>query len=173
MNERLLNDIEFLAALFEKGGWRELRVSADDIALLLSHDANASLKREGAAEVAVPPHPSPKASISGQPQPMTDAPSVDTRPEASASAGEGEIDPAWHAVAAPNLGTFYRSPKPGAPPFVEIGQKVEVTTEVCLLEVMKLFTSVSAGVSGTVNRICAADAELVDGGQVLFYIAQD
>lgn len=47
-------------------------------------------------------------------------------------------------VEAPNLGTFYRSPKPGAPPFVEIGQEVQKGAELCLIEVMKLFTSVRA-----------------------------
>ena len=49
---------------------------------------------------------------------------------------------------APNLGTFYRAPKPGAPPYVSVGQRVEPTTELCLIEVMKLFTSVAAGVTG-------------------------
>ena len=74
---------------------------------------------------------------------------------------------------APNLGTFYRSPKPGSPPFVELGQQVAADTEICLLEVMKLFTSVNAGVAGTIMKVCAVDAELVEGDQVLFYIEQD
>ena len=56
-------------------------------------------------------------------------------------------------VRAPNLGTFYRAPKPGAAPYVAIGQKVEAETEVCLIEVMKLFTSVCAGVAGTVREV--------------------
>ena len=76
-------------------------------------------------------------------------------------------------MAAPNLGTFYRSPKPGSPPFVEVGQKVTADTEVCLIEVMKLFTSVKAGTAGTVRHVAAADAELVEGGQVLLYIESD
>ena len=83
------------------------------------------------------------------------------------------IDPRWIAVTAPNLGTFYRSPKPGAPAFVEVGQKISVGTELCLIEVMKLFTSVRAEIAGTVRHIAAADAELVDGGQPLMYIEQE
>ena len=79
-------------------------------------------------------------------------------------------DPSWTPVTASNLGTFYRSPKPGAAPFVDVGQRVEADTEICLLEVMKLFTSVKAGIAGTVRQISATDAELVEGGQVLFYI---
>jgi biotin carboxyl carrier protein len=73
-------------------------------------------------------------------------------------------------VTAPNLGTFYRSPKPGSPPFVEIGQAVETQTELCLIEVMKLFTTLKAGVKGTVKRVCVKDAVMVEFGDILFYI---
>ena len=74
------------------------------------------------------------------------------------------------AVKAPHLGTFYRAPKPGVAPFVEVGQAVEPSTEVCLLEVMKLFTTVAAGAKGVVRRICVDDAVLVEFGQTLFYL---
>ncbi|MCB1748539.1 MAG: acetyl-CoA carboxylase, biotin carboxyl carrier protein, partial [Gammaproteobacteria bacterium] len=77
------------------------------------------------------------------------------------------------AVRAPNLGTFYRSPKPGAPPYVEVGQKVSADTEVCLIEVMKLFTPVKAGVDGTVREICASDAQMVEYEQVLVIVEPD
>lgn len=60
-------------------------------------------------------------------------------------------------VRAPIFGTFYRAPKPGASPYVSIGQKVEPETELCLIEVMKLFTSVTSGVAGTVQKILAED----------------
>ena len=73
-------------------------------------------------------------------------------------------------VRAPNLGTFYRAPKPGAPPYVAVGQRVEAATEVCLIEVMKLFTSVRAGVAGTVREMLVEDAELVEFDQPLFLI---
>ncbi len=73
-------------------------------------------------------------------------------------------------VRAPNLGTFYRAPKPGAPPYVSLGQWVEAETELCLIEVMKLFTSVQSGVRGTVKQILAEDSQLVEFGQPLFVI---
>jgi acetyl-CoA carboxylase biotin carboxyl carrier protein len=77
------------------------------------------------------------------------------------------------AVRAPNLGTFYQAPKPGAPPYVEVGQKVDADTEVCLIEVMKLFTPVKAGVSGTVREICASDGQMVEYEQVLVIVEPD
>ena len=71
------------------------------------------------------------------------------------------------------VGTFYQAPKPGAPPYVEVGQKVDADTEVCLIEVMKLFTPVKAGVDGTVREICASDAQMVEYEQVLVIVEPD
>ena len=79
----------------------------------------------------------------------------------------------WITVRAPNLGTFYRSPKPGAPPYVKVGQHVDPATELCLIEVMKLFTSVLAGVSGVMRQVLVEDAELVEFDQALFLIEPD
>jgi acetyl-CoA carboxylase biotin carboxyl carrier protein len=76
-----------------------------------------------------------------------------------------------HVVSAPMVGTFYRSPSPGAPPFVEIGSKVKKGDPICIIEVMKLFTTIHAEWSGTVKEIGAENAELVEYGQMLFVIA--
>ncbi len=65
---------------------------------------------------------------------------------------------------------FYRRPSPGEPPFVEEGTEVEEDTVVCLLEIMKCFRSVAAGVSGTVEKIVAENAEMVKKGDVLMLI---
>jgi acetyl-CoA carboxylase biotin carboxyl carrier protein len=78
-----------------------------------------------------------------------------------------------NVVSAPMVGTFYRSPSPGAPPFVEIGSKVKKGGPICIIEVMKLFTTIHAEWSGTVKEIGAKNAELVEYGQMLFVIAPD
>jgi acetyl-CoA carboxylase biotin carboxyl carrier protein len=155
MTDRIVQDIEALALLFKAGGWDELRVEYDGVSLLFSNDLSTP-------------------SIGGQsatPRPTvaTPAPAIPA-PAPAPATQSAAVYPSWSPVVAPNLGTFYRSPKPGAAPFVELGQRVEADTEICLLEVMKLFTSVKAGIAGTVRQISAADAELVEGGQVLFYI---
>ena len=74
------------------------------------------------------------------------------------------------AIRAPNLGTFYRAPKPGAPTYIEVGQQIEVTTEVCLIEVMKLFTPVQSGLRGIVREIRARDGQMVEFDAVLIII---
>jgi acetyl-CoA carboxylase biotin carboxyl carrier protein len=79
---------------------------------------------------------------------------------------EGEV-----AIRAPMLGTFYRSPAPGDPPFVEIGKRVQADDTVCLIEVMKLFSSINAGVDGVVTRILVENGTMVEFGQMLIVIA--
>ena len=73
-------------------------------------------------------------------------------------------------IKSPMVGTFYRSPEPGAKPFVEVGQRVSPDTTVCIIEVMKLMNSISAGCEGTVTHVLANDAEAVDVGQLLIII---
>lgn len=78
---------------------------------------------------------------------------------------EGEI-----AIKAPMVGTFYRSPKPGTPPFVEEGSTVASDTIVCIIEVMKLMNSLHAEVDGVVTRILVQDAQPVEYGQPLMFV---
>jgi acetyl-CoA carboxylase biotin carboxyl carrier protein len=90
----------------------------------------------------------------------TDVPSV--------SPGDGLV-----AVRAPLPGTFYRAPRPGTAPFVEVGSQVGADTVVGIVETMKLFNSVTAGVSGTVAEICLGNAEFAGHGVTLLRIRAD
>ena len=167
MNEQMLRDINQLAILFREGGWRELQVTADGFSLLFSNDPDSGLVTGSPVTANAARVPAPAIAVA-----MAETAKAELVVPA-ATIGSGAVDPAWHAVTAPNLGTFYRSPKPGSPPFVELGQQVAADTELCLLEVMKLFTSVNAGIAGTIMQVCAADAELVEGDQVLFYLQRN
>jgi len=175
MSDRLICDIEILAGLFKAGGWKEIRIEGEGLGLLLSNDRLAPSLGADTAPAVVPVPPAPASPV---PAPPASAPPASASVSGGAGAISapppvGAIDPEWTAVKAPNLGTFYRAPKPGAAPFVEVGQRVEPSTEICLIEVMKLFTSVQAGVAGTVRHIAVADAELVEGGQALIYIERE
>jgi acetyl-CoA carboxylase biotin carboxyl carrier protein len=72
------------------------------------------------------------------------------------------------AIVAPLVGRFYLQPEPGAPPFVTVGSEVSDDTTVGLIEVMKTFNAVHAGVTGIITEICAEDTALVEYGQILF-----
>ena len=68
------------------------------------------------------------------------------------------------------LGTLYRRPAPGSPPYVEVGTFVKEDNTVCLLEVMKVFNSVNAGVKGYIVKICAESGDLVEYKQTLYLV---
>lgn len=78
-----------------------------------------------------------------------------------------------HAVPAPLPGVFYRAPKPGEPPFVEVGDHVEQDTVVAILETMKLMNPVRAGAAGTVAEIAVANNESTEQGAVLMWLTPD
>jgi acetyl-CoA carboxylase biotin carboxyl carrier protein len=83
--------------------------------------------------------------------------------------GDGELV----AVRAPLPGTFYRAPRPGAAPFVEVGSRVGADTVIGIVETMKLMNSVPAGVAGVVAEFCVANAEFAAQGAALLRIRAD
>ena len=89
----------------------------------------------------------------------------ETRPALMVEAGAGQVE-----VTAPMVGTFYRAPTPDAPPFVEVGAVVGEGQPLCLIEVMKLFTTINAEVAGRIVQIGAENSELVEYGRTLFVI---
>jgi biotin carboxyl carrier protein len=96
-------------------------------------------------------------------------------PETTATETEEEreeesIEEGLVPIKASVVSVFYRRPAPDEPPFVEVGSEVEEDTVVCLLEVMKCFRSVMAGVRGRVEKICVENAQLVEPGTALFLI---
>ncbi|SBW23186.1 acetyl-CoA carboxylase, biotin carboxyl carrier protein [Candidatus Protofrankia californiensis] len=95
-------------------------------------------------------------------QPL-DAQAAGTEPAKPA----GPAGPAGPVVTSPMVGTFYRSPQPGAEPFVQVGDLVEPGDTIGILEAMKLMNPVRAEVAGKVDRIPVADGEPVEFGQVL------
>jgi acetyl-CoA carboxylase biotin carboxyl carrier protein len=76
-------------------------------------------------------------------------------------------------VKSPLLGIYYRAPRPGEPPFVEIGARVEPDTIIGIIEVMKLMNTARAGVSGEVVEILARNGELVEHGETLLLVRPD
>ena len=88
----------------------------------------------------------------------------------SASQPPAPQPPGMVAVPAPLPGTFYRAPRPGAAPFVEVGDEVREDTVVAIVETMKLMNSVHAGTRGRVSEICLENAEPVGQGTTLMWI---
>jgi acetyl-CoA carboxylase biotin carboxyl carrier protein len=155
MSDVTPEDIEALLETFESSNWGEMKLKIDGLEMFLSKSPGAR-PSVAVREIA--------ASLPAAP---TSAPA---HPAIAPASKHGAITDHWITVRAPHLGTFYRAPKPGAAPYVNLGQPVEPTTEVCLIEVMKLFTSLFAGASGVVRQVLVEDSELVEFGQALFLI---
>lgn len=115
------------------------------------------------------------SSLPEQPGARDAAPPVFRETSHRVEAGKGCVvaEPARAdlvAVRAPVLGTFYRAPAPGAPPYVNVGDEVREGDTIGLIEVMKLFTPIAAGAAGRVVEIVAENAALVEYGQPLVLI---
>lgn len=92
---------------------------------------------------------------------------VESKAGQTLASAEGIID-----IRPPMMGTFYRAPKPGAPPFVEVGSRVEVGDVVGIIETMKLMNPVPSNAEGVVVEICAADGDIVEADQVLIRLGK-
>ena len=157
--QKNLADLQLLIDEFKRSGLRELQARHGDFEIYLSQDANAPGLGGGGSAPAVAVQRSAPVALAANP-----APAVPAAAPAQA-VPDGAV-----VVCAPYLGTFYRSPKPGSPPYVEVGSVVAAESELCLVEVMKLFTAVRAGVAGTVVQVLASDGELVSADQPLFAV---
>jgi acetyl-CoA carboxylase biotin carboxyl carrier protein len=147
-------DVAEILKLIEESTFDELNLEIDGIKL--------TLRRGGGVESSGAP-----AFATASTQPVTPAPAS---PAPAAPTKVAVLDPNVKEVPAPLLGTFYRAPKPGAPPFVEVGAVVEEDTVVGIIEVMKLMNTVRAGVRGTVTEILVRDGELVEYGESLLRV---
>jgi biotin carboxyl carrier protein len=142
-----LDDLKTVLGLFKDSGYGELRLKIGSLSLTARKDGLAP-KATGRAETA-------GAASNGS----------------AADAADLDIDAT--AVRAAIAGTFYRAPSPGADAFCKVGDRVEPETTLGLIEVMKLFTSVQAGVGGTVVHIVPENGTLVEPGQPLVLIRED
>jgi acetyl-CoA carboxylase biotin carboxyl carrier protein len=176
-------DIETLVAAFDNSSWDEVRVRLGKVEIHLSKypgdrdrpNGTAVHVTNGAADAAPSPPALPVASNGAAAGPAgAAAAAIPAKPAgggaATVDAGASAFPEGTAVVRAPNFGTFYRAPKPGAAAYVEVGQRVEPQTEICLIEVMKLFTPVRAGLAGTIRGVLVKDSAMVEYDQPLFLI---
>lgn len=150
-------DVAEIMRLLEQSSFDELTLEMEGIKLSLRRGASAAPPTQSGLAP-------PAAAV-----PPTLAPAHTSTP-AQAPTKAVSTDPNVQDVVAPLLGTFYRSPKPGAPPFVEVGATVAEDTVVAIIEVMKLMNTVRAGVHGTVVEILPVDGALVEYGEPLLRV---
>ena len=151
--------IKRVVEAFERSEWSEIDVRWGDVRVHLS-----TSPLDGAATA------SPVGGV------REAAPGADREPDLPArdgSAADLPVEPpsGAHLVVSPSPGIFWRSPEPGLPPFADVGDAMEASATVCIVEVMKLMNHVKAGVTGTVLAVYGENGMTVRKGQALFAIA--
>lgn len=157
------DDLQALVEQFNASHWRTLELEFYGSKLFLSKDVGTSPGWGGIAPAGA--FVATAATAAPQLPAHTAAVAALAAPASGPVVAEGHV-----IVNAPSLGTFYRSPKPGAEAFTQVGEAVEADTELCLIEVMKLFTTLRAGVKGKVVKILVEDGVMVEYDQPLFVI---
>lgn len=110
--------------------------------------------------------PAPALSVAPAAQAAPEPVAVPAPPPPAAAASRSDLQP----ITAPMVGTFYRSPAPGDPPFVELGTRIKPGQTVCILEAMKLMNELETEVGGEVVEILVENGTPVEFGQVLMRI---
>ncbi len=172
-----INEIKSLLEwVNQSGDIQELNIKYGDIELAMSRTPGG-LNTQAAAPAPAAPAPQAEAAPAPAPAATEDAPAeAPTKEAAPAPAVEKQDAPAASGngteVKSPMVGTFYAAPKPGADPFVKVGDTVEVGQVLCIVEVMKLMNNIEAKVAGTVTEIRVENEDAVEHGQVLMVIEE-
>lgn len=146
-------DVQTILKILDEMGDRDVHLEIGELKLHVTRGGTVP------AATALPPQPAAAPAAPPEEPPPT------RKAAARSAVPDGHV-----AVRAPTIGTFYRAPSPGARPFVEVGDAVGAEDTVCMFEVMKLFSSLKAGVAGAVAAILVANEALVEQDQPLILI---
>ena len=148
-----LRKLKKLIDLVQESGIGELEITEGEEKVRIS--------RMGAAAPVVMATHAPMAMV---------APGGAAAHAAAPAAAEAPPAPSGHTLKSPMVGTFYRSPSPGAKAFVEVGDTVKAGQTVCIIEAMKLMNEIEAEVRGRVVEVLVENAQPVEFGQKLFLV---
>jgi acetyl-CoA carboxylase biotin carboxyl carrier protein len=143
----LTDAVRELVDVMHKGDLERIEVTHGDLHILLC------------ARTAAPAPANPVPQPQGEPGANASSP---------APAAPVAEDQPWHQITSPMVGTFYESPSPGEPPFVQPGDAVEVGQTVAIIEAMKIMNEIVADRPGIIEAVLAENGEAVEFGHPLF-----
>jgi len=149
-----IRKVKKLIELLEESGVAEIEIKEGEESVRISRTGT----------MAAPMYAAPAPMMA----PAVAAPAV--APAAAAPAAEAKEEISGHVVRSPMVGTFYRSPSPGAKAFVEEGQSVKVGDTLCIIEAMKLLNQIEADKTGTIKAVLVENGQPVEYNQPLFVI---
>ncbi|MCR9102197.1 MAG: acetyl-CoA carboxylase biotin carboxyl carrier protein [bacterium] len=180
-------DIQELVKLINKSNLTEFKMKDGEFELSIRTNKHQKTKPKDQASgtVPAPSAPQPTAPIiqmsppvqqpypqAPQPAPAPPAPKPQAEPaQSEAPASEAKADDSnYLEVRSPIVGTFYRSSSPEKPPYVKVGDAIEVGQVVCIVEAMKLFNEIESEIGGKIVKVMVEDAQPVEYDQVLFLV---
>jgi acetyl-CoA carboxylase biotin carboxyl carrier protein len=150
-----LRKIKTLIDLVQQSGIAELEITEGEEKVRISRTGNGGHFMQPMAPTSIV---LPNDYAGGAPQ------------AASAAAAPAVVETPGHVLKSPMVGTFYRSPSPGSPSFVEVGQTVTKGQTLCIIEAMKLLNEIESDADGVVKKILSDNGQAVEYGQPLFII---
>ena len=146
-----IRKVKKLIELLEESGIAELEIKEGEESVRISRNSHTAAAP--VASLAVP------------------APIATATPDAAADSTNTDSDlPPGHKIESPMVGTFYESPAPNSPAFVQIGQRVKVGETLCIIEAMKILNQIESDVAGEIKAILVKNGDPVEYGQALFVI---
>lgn len=153
-----IEEIKAIVKLMSENDLTEFKIESEDMTLCLRRGSRNPLPMPAVITQAAPAVVSAPAA---SPAPAPAAPPASPEPD--------QVDPS-KVIAAPLVGTFYRSSTPGADPLVKVGSKVGPDTTVCIVETMKVMSEIKAEKSGVIKEILVENGQPVEFGQPLFIL---
>jgi acetyl-CoA carboxylase biotin carboxyl carrier protein len=161
-----LKQIKLIVDLMKRSDLTEFEVEEEGFKIKIKRNSGDS-----PAVVATAPaysvHPFPAAPTPEPARPASPAGQTSSQSASAAAAGD---EAGFAYVKSPMVGTFYRSPSPDSPPFVDVSSKVEEKSVVCIIEAMKIMNEIQAEVKGTIVEMLVENGQPVEYGQRLFKV---
>jgi acetyl-CoA carboxylase biotin carboxyl carrier protein len=164
MDGNKLEELRELVEFLKANGIAEFDMEQDDLKVRIKFAGEPAAAGAGGFDVA-----QLSRLMASAPAAAPAAPASTGKSSAAAELAN-ELEEKLHEVKSPIVGTFYESPSPGAPPFVKVGDQVEVGQVLCIVEAMKLMNEIEADVAGEIVKRIASSGQPVEYGQPLFAI---
>ncbi|WP_375578839.1 acetyl-CoA carboxylase biotin carboxyl carrier protein [Marivirga tractuosa] len=154
-------EIQDLIDFISKSGLDEVNIETEEFKIKVKKNTEAKVIQSAA------PAPQPAAAPAPSPSPAPAAPAPSAGGEEKSAASD---DDKYVAIKSPMIGTFYRTPNPDNPAFVNVGDSVKAGDTVCIVEAMKLFNEIESDISGKIVKILVDNATPVEYDQPLFLV---
>lgn len=170
------SDIKSVTALItklEESSFDFLKMESEGVKIVIGKNGMSEVLEVSPVKVEAPAKSNGAAAANTQLEGTNGKANIASEPEVVNNAGSAEEIQEQDGIVlikAPTPGLFYAQPEPGAPPYVKVGDKVTEETTVGLLEIMKVFNAITAGVEGEITQIHVENAQLVEPGQPLMSV---